>query len=221
MNRIRPNQHRSASALRYDQPTTMEALLFGTTIRASLVILSISVCAVLTLPLRAWYPATAVFACLAGIVLAKKLVPISKGGSGGSFPVLAVWGAAVLSTIWLGLTHSENVVVNRDASSYLQSAIALAGQHGTPLDNSLSVFEGVLRIDPDRITLSSLAFYQVSWPFDFAVQPQFLPGATSIYSIGIWIAGFTGAVWVGAIFGGLNGLITDEGVGGCSARRAG
>jgi hypothetical protein len=112
----------------------------------------------------------------------------------------------LISAGWAGLTHSEKIVVYRDAASYFHTAIALATGHQTPFGIDAAAYGGSAVLGIPGVTLSSAAFYDLTGPADPTIQPQFLVGAPAWYSIGHWLAGIPGVWWTGAAFGGLSVL---------------
>lgn len=119
---------------------------------------------------------------------------------------LALAAVALGSTLWAGLTHSEQVLPRRDSGSYLQSSLELAGGHERPIEVAPESVGGpeVLRID--GITLASPAFYQVGTAENPAIQPQFPVGPSAWYSLAWWIGGAGAAFWAPAVLGGLGVL---------------
>ncbi len=119
-------------------------------------------------------------------------------------------------TVWVGATHSEQVLPRRDAASNLQAAVSLAstGQRVVTIDPASVGGAGVL---DDRVTLGSPAFYSVGSSRDPAVQPQFVIGPAVVYSLGWWLGGGVGAMLVPVLAMGLAllslGLLTARVVG--------
>jgi hypothetical protein len=131
----------------------------------------------------------------------------------GRLPVrpLPVWSTALLltlavgSTVWVGLTHSEQVLPRRDSGSYLQSSVQLASGHARPVEVAAESVggAGVLRID--GITLASPAFYSTGSPQHPTIQPQFPVGPSAWYSVAWWLGGATALFWAPALLWGLAG----------------
>ena len=129
----------------------------------------------------------------------------------GRLPVrpLPVWSTALLltlavgSTVWAGLTHSEQVLPRRDSGSYLQSSVQLASGHARPVQVAAESVggAGVLRID--GITLASPAFYSTGSPQHPTIQPQFPVGTSAWYSVAWWLGGATALFWAPALLWGL------------------
>lgn len=106
-------------------------------------------------------------------------------------------------TVWAGLTSSEEVVVRRDAASYFQTAIALTQWNSSPfaVDSIISA-QGLLSID--GVQLGSPGFFQSGTLTQPLIEPQFLIGVTSWYSMGYWVGGATGMWITAALVGGLS-----------------
>ncbi|MEO7070199.1 MAG: hypothetical protein ABI131_06870 [Nostocoides sp.] len=112
-------------------------------------------------------------------------------------------GVAVASTVWLGVTHAEQVLPRRDAGSNLQAAVSLAETHRRVVSVAADSVGGSAVLQTPGITLASPAFYQVGSATDPAVQPQFVVGPAAVLSLGYWIGGVTGALLVPALLTGL------------------
>ena len=120
-----------------------------------------------------------------------------------------VWAALALtvvalgSTLWAGLTHSEQVLPRRDSGSYFQSSVELSRGHDRPIEIAPESVggAGVLRID--GVTLASPAFFEVGTPDAPAIQPQFPAGPSAWYSVAWWLGGAGAAFWAPAVLGGL------------------
>jgi hypothetical protein len=110
---------------------------------------------------------------------------------------------SVTATVWYGSTHAEDVIVHRDSSSYFQTALELATNHATPIHVDPDDLGGPEVLDVPGVTLSSPAFYERGDSESPTIEPQFLIGSTSWFSIGYWLAGATGMWWMSAVFGGL------------------
>lgn len=129
----------------------------------------------------------------------------------GRVPVrpLPVWSSLLLvtlalaSTVWVGLTHSEQVLPRRDSGSYLQSSVQLAAGHARPVEVAADSVGGadVLRIE--GVTLASPAFYATGSPQHPTIQPQFPVGTSAWYSVAWWLGGATALFWAPAVLWGL------------------
>ncbi|MGZ4777286.1 MAG: hypothetical protein ACXVYW_18455 [Oryzihumus sp.] len=183
---------------------------------ALLVVVGAAACALLA-PFGLWLPLLVLPLLL---VLAVVCARVSRLASSPTMPVWAVAAIVVLAlgtTVWAGLTHSEQALPRRDPGSYLQSATALATTHRLPVQVPADTVGGAAVLRIPGVTLESPAFYQVGTATDPAVQPQFMVGTAAWYSVGIWLAGPLGAIWLAAVFGGLGvlglGLLTGSVVG--------
>jgi hypothetical protein len=171
---------------------------------AALTTVVVALVAAMTAAIGVWTWPVALLAIAATGPLAWRLqagIAYPAVGTRVSALVVAV---GLLSTCWAGLTHSEKIVVYRDASSYFQTAIALASGHQTPFNIDPASVGGPTVLAIPGVTLSSAAFYDVTGPADPTIQPQFLIGAPAWYSIGHWLGGISGVWWTAAVFGGLS-----------------
>jgi hypothetical protein len=96
---------------------------------------------------------------------------------------------AVAFAVYAGVTHSEHVLVRRDAASNLQAAVSLATTHQRVVPVDPSVIGGSAPVERGDVIVGSAAFYQVGSPQDPAVQPQFLLAPAVVYGFGIWAGG--------------------------------
>jgi hypothetical protein len=136
---------------------------------------------------------------------------------------LPVWTAMTLlaislgATAWAGLTHDERLLPVGEPGVNAQAAVSLARQHQWPISMPANEFGGpdVLRIP--GLTIGSSGFRQVGSPTQPVVEPMALIGVPAWLSIGFWVGGLTGMLWVPALFGGLVvltiGLLTSSVVG--------
>jgi hypothetical protein len=110
-------------------------------------------------------------------------------------------------TAWAGLTHGEHLVLRRDAGAYALFGQWLASRHGLPVAGDLQSFGGLAATHVPGLSLSSPAFYQTGTAGAdgtvWQVTPQFLLGAPALYSIGWWLAGWTGMFWTPALLSGM------------------
>ena len=180
------------------------------------VLLGAAACGLLALA-GVWQPLVAVVVLLVLGAVAVRLAALVPARPLPVWVALALAAVAVGSTLWAGLTHSEQVLPRRDSGSYLQSSIELAGGHDRPIEVAPETIGGpeVLRID--GITLASPAFFQVGTPEDPVIQPQFPVGPSAWYSFAWWLGGSGAAFWAPAVLGGLGvlafGLLTSLTVG--------
>jgi hypothetical protein len=113
-------------------------------------------------------------------------------------PRWALWSLVAVSVafgIFNALFHSQFVIVEYDAASYMQFANWIS-QHGTTViaENS-QAFGG----HPASITYASAAFFQV----DGHVVPQFMAGLPMVLSVGFWAGGMRLAVFWAPVLGAL------------------
>ena len=183
---------------------------------ALLIVLGGAACALLA-PFGLWLPLVALPLLLVLAVVAARVSRLASARTVPVWAAAAIVALAIGSTVWAGLTHSEQVLPRRDPGSYLQSATALATTHRLPLEVPPGTIggAGVLRVP--GVSLESPAFFQVGTADDPAVQPQFMVGTAAWYSVGYWLAGPAGALWLSALLGGLGvlalGLLTGSVVG--------
>lgn len=113
-------------------------------------------------------------------------------------PSWAVWSIVAIAAafgVLEAVTHSEQILVERDPASYLQFGWWLA-QHGSlPVDESRWAFGGGV----PGMSWNSPAFYQVG-P---VIWPQFMIGLPMLLAVGKWTAGLTGMLVLNAVLGGL------------------
>ena len=162
-------------------------------------------------PDAAW-PVALVLAALSAWCVRGVPAVRSMGAAAAAVLVLVV----TAFTVWVGATHSEQVLPRRDAASNLQAAVSLAttGQRVVTVDPESLGGSAVL---DDRVTLGSPAFYAEGSSQEPAVQPQFVIGPAVVYSFGWWLGGGTAAMLVPALAMGLAlsalGLLTARVVG--------
>lgn len=111
-------------------------------------------------------------------------------------PTWAVWSivaVAVAFGVLQGLTHSEQILVERDPASYIQFGWWL-GEHGSlPVDESRWAFGGGV----PGLSWNSPAFYQVG-P---VIWPQFMVGLPMLLAVAKWAAGLSGMLVLNAVLG--------------------
>jgi hypothetical protein len=113
-------------------------------------------------------------------------------------PRWTLWSLVAVSVafgIFNATFHSQFVIVEYDAASYMQFASWIS-QHGTTIiaENSQS-FGG----HPASITYASAAFFQVGGH----VVPQFMAGLPMVLSLGFWAGGMRLALFWAPVLGAL------------------
>ena len=106
-------------------------------------------------------------------------------------------------TVWVGATHSEQVLPRRDAASNLQAAVSLATTHERVGGVDAESVGGAAVLALDGVTLASPAFFQVGTLQEPAVQPQFVVGPAVVYGFGWWAGGGPVALVLPAVAMGL------------------
>ena len=106
-------------------------------------------------------------------------------------------------TVWVGATHSEQVLPRRDAASNLQAAVSLATTHERVVGVDAESVGGAAVLALDGVTLASPTFFQVGTPQEPAVQPQFVVGPAVVYGFGWWAGGGPVALVLPAVAMGL------------------
>jgi hypothetical protein len=112
-------------------------------------------------------------------------------------PHWALWSLAAISVafgVFQAVFHSQFVIVQYDAASYMQFAGWISA-HGTTIIPSSAQFFG----HPSSITFAGAAYYQVG---DHLV-PQFMAGLPMLLSLGFWAGGASLAVFGGPLLGAL------------------
>ncbi len=120
------------------------------------------------------------------------VVPLVRGLPGartGRGPALVLVALGLAAAVYAGATHSEHVLVRRDAASNLQAAVSLAATHTRVVPVDVSVIGGPGPIERGDVTAGSAAFYQVGTPEAPAIQPQFLLAPAVVYGYGVWAGG--------------------------------
>jgi hypothetical protein len=136
---------------------------------------------------------------------------------------LPVWAAMALlvislgATTWAGLTHDEQVLPRAEAGVNAQAAISLAKGHQWPIPLSANDLGAPGALQIAGVTVGSPGFRQVGQATEPRIEPQALIAVPAWLSIGFWVGGAEGMLWVIAIFGGLAvlgiGLLTSSVVG--------
>ena len=121
-------------------------------------------------------------------------------GQGGAQPTprWALWSLVAVSVafgVFNAAFHSQFIIVEYDAASYMQFASWIS-QHGTTLiAENARAFGG----QPASITYASAAFFQV----DGHVVPQFMAGLPMVLSLGFWAGGTRLALFGAPVLGAL------------------
>ena len=121
----------------------------------------------------------------------------------GTGPAVVLVAVCLGFAAYAGATHSEHVLVRRDAASNLQAAVSLASTHQRVVPVDVSVIGGPAPLERGDVTVASSAFYQVGGPQDPAVQPQFLLAPAVVYGYGVWAGGVAVAQVLPAVVMGL------------------
>jgi hypothetical protein len=95
--------------------------------------------------------------------------------------------------VWQLAENSQQIIVLRDPSTYLQFAYWIAQQGTTHIPQSLVAFGG----SHPGMTFSSLGFYQSGT----IIVPQFMAGLPMTLAIGIWAGGPLAAIAMAPIIG--------------------
>jgi hypothetical protein len=112
-------------------------------------------------------------------------------------PRWALWSLAAVSVafgVFQAVYHSQFVIIQYDAASYMQFATWISA-HGTTIIPQNAQFFG----HTSSITFAGAAYYQVG---DHLV-PQFMAGLPMVLSLGFWAGGASLAVFGGPLLGAL------------------
>jgi hypothetical protein len=134
-------------------------------------------------PWVGWPVAALAAAAAAWAVRALPGVDLGRGAAA------ALVVVAVGFAVYAGATHSEHVLVRRDAASNLQAAVSLATTHQRVVPVDVSVVGGPATLERGEVTVGSAAFYQEGTPAEPTVQPQFLLAPAVVYGFGVWAGG--------------------------------
>jgi hypothetical protein len=111
------------------------------------------------------------------------------------WPLWSLVAVSVAFGAFNAVFHSQFVIVEYDAASYMQFANWIS-QHGTTvIAENAQAFGG----QPASITYASAAFFQV----DGHVVPQFMAGLPMVLSLGFWAGGMRLAVFWAPVLGAL------------------
>ncbi len=180
---------------------TAGQVLYRAGVLAAGAVLVVTVLSAIFLPLGLWRPAVVL------PVVAVGLASVWRLGRGIPAPPVPAWTAwttvagAASFGVWSALTHAEHVVLRRDAGSYALYAQWIASHHGLPVADHLDAFGGPSALGEPTFSLASPAYYQVAHGAGADVVPQFLPGAPAVYSLGHWLAGWSGLLMAPALVG--------------------
>jgi hypothetical protein len=124
-------------------------------------------------------------------------------------PAAPRWSAPLCVAIavahgwWAAATHSEHVVLRRDAGSYALYTQWITTHHGLPVSSYLDAFGGSAALTDPAFRLASPAFFQVlhgsAGSAGADIVPQFLVGAPAVFSLGWWVGGWDGLLITPAI----------------------
>jgi hypothetical protein len=112
-------------------------------------------------------------------------------------PRWALWSLTAVSVafgVFQAVFHSQFVIVQYDAASYMQTANWIAG-HGTTIIPQNAQFFG----HTSSITFAGAAYYQVG----NHLVPQFMAGLPMLLSLGFWAGGASLAVFWAPVLGAL------------------
>ena len=123
----------------------------------------------------------------------------SPAGEGRARPAprWALWSLAAVSVafgVFQAVFHSQFVIVEYDAASYMQTASWIAG-HGTTVIPQNAQFFG----HTPAVTFAGAAYYQVG----SHLVPQFMAGLPMLLTLGFWAGGAGLAVFWGPVLGAL------------------
>ncbi|MGH3260746.1 MAG: hypothetical protein ACRDNS_02010 [Trebonia sp.] len=111
-------------------------------------------------------------------------------------PRWTLWALAAVAVAFgafQSVYHSQFVIVEYDAASYMQFANWISGHGTTVIQENAQFFGG----HPASITFASAAFFQVGGH----VVPQFMAGLPMVLSLGIWAGGMPLALFLGPLLG--------------------
>jgi hypothetical protein len=109
---------------------------------------------------------------------------------------------AVAFGLFQAAYHSQFVIVQLDAASYMQFANWISHHGSLPIPNNAAAFG-----NSPGLTYASAAFYQVG----SSIVPQFMAGLPMLLSVGFWAGGARVALFWGPVLGAL-GLFTFGGL---------
>jgi hypothetical protein len=121
-------------------------------------------------------------------------------------PRWTLWSLVAVSVafgVFQAAFHSQFVIVQLDAASYMQFANWISHHGSLPIPQDSAAFGG----HPAGLTYASAAFYQVG----NSIQPQFMAGLPMVLSLGYWAGGMRLALLWGPVLGAL-GVFTFGGL---------
>jgi hypothetical protein len=124
----------------------------------------------------------------------------STAGAGRAKPTprWTLWSLIAISVafgVFQAVYHSQFIIVEYDAASYMQFANWISGHGTTIIPQNAAAFGG----HPASITYASAAFYQVG----NHIVPQFMAGLPMVLSLGFWAGGMRLALFWAPVLGAL------------------
>jgi hypothetical protein len=124
----------------------------------------------------------------------------STAGAGRAKPTprWTLWSLIAISVafgVFQAVYHSQFIIVEYDAASYMQFANWISGHGTTIIPQNAVAFGG----HPASITYASAAFYQVG----NHIVPQFMAGLPMVLSLGFWAGGMRLALFWAPVLGAL------------------
>jgi hypothetical protein len=124
----------------------------------------------------------------------------STAGAGWAKPTprWTLWSLVAISVafgVFQAVYHSQFIIVEYDAASYMQFANWISGHGTTIIPQNAAAFGG----HPASITFASAAFYQVG----NHIVPQFMAGLPMVLSLGFWAGGMRLALFWAPVLGAL------------------
>ena len=113
-------------------------------------------------------------------------------------PRWVLWTLAAIAVafgVFQAIYHSQFVIVQLDAASYMQFANWISGHGSLPIPTDAAAFGG----PSNNLTFASAAFYQVG----NSIVPQFMAGLPMLLSLGFWAGGARLALFWGPVLGAL------------------
>jgi hypothetical protein len=113
-------------------------------------------------------------------------------------PRWTLWSLVAVSVAFgafQAVFHSQFIIVQMDAASYIQFANWISGHGTTIIPQDAAAFGG----NSASITFASAAFYQVG----NHIVPQFMAGLPMVLSLGFWAGGMRFALLLGPVLGAL------------------
>jgi hypothetical protein len=129
----------------------------------------------------------------------------AAAGQAKSTPRWVLWSLVAISVafgVFQGIYHSEFVIVQLDAASYMEFATWISKHGSLPIPQDTAAFGHA-----SGITFWSAAFYNVG----SSIVPQFMAGLPMLLSVGFWAGGARLALLWGPLLGAL-GVFTFGGL---------